>query len=182
MKKVAPKVILCAILMTQQKLVAQIQTNQWGPIMHGARLSLLELKLNQQQETNCYLRIRVQNVSTNGVSVVITGDPLANFAFVVHSPSGRDISPKAHAYSPGSWRSSTLVRPDSIYEFPRIPILAVCPLREQGHYTLIAKLSVGLPSGSGTNRWQEIVSNPLRVLVTSPATNSLTNSNAVQGF
>lgn len=182
MKRIMFLSLAFASAIVLQKVLAQTETNEWGPVMHGARLSLHELESNPLFNTNHCLRIAIHNVSTNVISAVLTGDALADFAFVVHSPSAKNISPKIHAYSPGSWRSSIAVQPNAIYEFPRIPILAVCPLNEQGRYTFLAKLNIALPTDSGTNRWQEVVSNPLRISLPASKADSLTNTPARYRF
>ena len=66
------------------------------------------------------LVIRVRNLSDQTVYLPRSGDPLVFLSFRIRAPSGRDLSPAPHEYTPGSQRAASRVKAKHLFSYPPI--------------------------------------------------------------
>ena len=166
------KKYLCLIAMLAAATVLGVfaddaKTREWGAVTCNAQMSieLKESKSEIQSNQSVYLVIRIKNVSTNdtiGVyqSLAIVVNSLVNFSFVVISPSGKDVSPKAAEYFRGGSAGSYSIGPGQIKTFD-YDLNYLCKFDEVGTYKVTAKKRL-FPD---LEEKCELVSNSLNIVV-----------------
>lgn len=174
-------VVLLAGLAGRHILADEVRTNEWGSVNCNAQMAI-GLKGNMKEvKTNQPFRlfVRIKNISSNETFHLyhrLGGDRLdPGLAFVVISPSGKDVSLIPEIVARGSG-ANVSVTPNQTHEF-EFNLSHLCKFDEVGMYKIIAKENIG----TAGNQPCWVVSNPLYVSVVAGRWKP-ENTNAAPGF
>ena len=161
--------LLLALFTVGQLLAAEPGSVEWGSVTNGLQMSISLERAGRQVQVHepVSLVVRLKNLSTNETWSFYRAHAAETspcFSFVITSPTGKDISPKAQPFH-GSGHFVDLGPGQSCQA--RLDLGYLCRFEEIGTYQITVKCSVGnfLNTKRTSVKSAQVISNSLNVSV-----------------